>query len=490
MTRRTAVRALAASALPPVSPREPRFVGVTVMPEYVQTETIDRVLDNLVRRAQATAVTISPYVMEPADPKTGSREPPIDAGAGKVRLLDRPLWGRRELFVRTAPSYVPERKLYAGLLYQPAPPTELTRSQGPVVRDFIRAGRARGLKAYFQIQAAIPPGYRVQFGGPVDADQPRLPDGRIPARRLANNGSLASPDIRSYTQALIRDLCRAYPEMDGLRVDWPEYPPYFLDDLFLDFSRPARLAAQRLGIPFEPMRRELASLYRLLHGSLTNRHLAAWLDPDGGRYELLRRLADRPLLLEFLRFKALLVEELLAGFRKALTEAAGAGKELLPNAFPPPFALASGMDFARAARHAAGISVKLYTMHWPMMLRFYGEELRAANPGLSEALLVRALVRWFDIADDEGSPSLSDYSYPEPDQPHPVGLEAQARKIRQAQAAAGATPVYALAHAYGPPEDFRTRVRTAYQAAGRRLWVNRYGYLSDEKLEIIGEVAV
>jgi len=27
-------------------------------------------------------------------------------------------------------------------------------------------------------------------------------------------------------------------------------------------------------------------------------------------------------------------------------------------------------------------------------------------------------------------------------------------------------------------------------AAGRRLWVNRYGYLSDEKLAIIGEVGV
>jgi hypothetical protein len=473
-----------------VPPRQTRFVGITVMPEYIQTETIEGVLDNLVARAKATAVTTSPYVMEPADPKTGSREPPIDAGAGKVRLLDRPLWGRRELFVRTAPGYVPERKLYAGLRYQPAPPAELTHKQGPVVRDFIRAARARGLKVYLQIQAAIPPGYRVQFGGPAEADQPRLPDGRIPSRRLANNGSLASPDIRSYTQALIRDLCREYPEIDGIRVDWPEYPPYFLDDLFLDFSRPAQLAAERLGIPFEPLRRELASFYRLLHGGLTDRHLSAWLEQDGGRYELLRLLAGRPLLVEFLRFKALLVEELLAGFRKALTEAAGADRELLPNAFPPPFALSSGMDFARAGRHSAGISVKLYTMHWPMMLRFYGEELRAANPGLSEALLVGALVRWFDIADDEGFPRLSDYAYPEPDQPHPVGLEAQARKIRQAQAAAGATPIYALAHGYGPAADFRKRVQTAYHAAGRRLWVNRYGYLSDEKLAIVGEVGV
>ena len=71
-----------------------KFVGVTVLPEYFQSESINGVLDNLERKAAATAVTTSPYVMQPADSRTGFREPPIDAGAGKVRLLDRPLWGK------------------------------------------------------------------------------------------------------------------------------------------------------------------------------------------------------------------------------------------------------------------------------------------------------------------------------------------------------------------------------------------------------------
>src|SRR5512139_3648513 len=83
-----------------------RSLGVTVMPEYIQSEGIGGVLKKL-EVAGATAVCTSPYVMEPADEKTGSREPPDDAGAGGVRLLDRPLWGRRELFVRTAPSFAP-----------------------------------------------------------------------------------------------------------------------------------------------------------------------------------------------------------------------------------------------------------------------------------------------------------------------------------------------------------------------------------------------
>ena len=54
-----------------------RFVGITVMPEFIQAEGIDRVIANLKDKAGATAVATSPNVVEEADAKTGSREPPI-----------------------------------------------------------------------------------------------------------------------------------------------------------------------------------------------------------------------------------------------------------------------------------------------------------------------------------------------------------------------------------------------------------------------------
>ncbi len=464
-----------------------KFLGITVMPEYIQTEGIDGVLRNL-KRAGANAVATSPYVMEPADGKTGVREPPDDAGAGEVRLLDRPLWGRRELFVRTAPSFEPAAGLYAGLRYQPPPASDLTRREGRIVRDFLRAAREGGFKTYLQVQAAIPPGYRVQFGGPLEEDQPRLPDERVPANRVDRNGSLASPHIRAYHSALLRDLCRSYSGLDGIRVDWPEYPPYRLDSAFVDFSAPAREAAARLGFDFDRMREDVGELYRLFHGGLRNAHLDPWREPDGGRYRLLRALAGRPGLVEFLRFKATLVEELLTGFRAVLDREAGRQFELMPNAFPPPFTLASGMDFARVAPSSAAISVKLYTMHWPMILRFWGDQILLANPGLSDTLLTRTLVRWLDIADDEGLPHLMDYSYPPPGVPHPVGAEAQRRKIRDAQADAGRTPVYALVHGYGPLDDFRRRLRIGWDASPHGVWINRYGYLSDAKLAASGEL--
>lgn len=467
-----------------------KLLGVTVLPEYIQSEGIDGLLDNL-SNIGANAVATSPYLMEEADRETGQREPPADANAGAVRLLDRPLFGKREVWVKTAPSFEPNLSLYAGLRYRPSEPTDLTRNQGHLLHDFIPAAKERGIRVYFQVQAAIPPGYRVQFGGPVDADRALLPNGTIPPRRLAKNGSLASPHILAYEHALIRDIVQQYPDLDGLRVDWPEYPPYFLDSVFLDFSYHAERAAERMGFPFERMRRDVGRLYEKLHGGLTDADLIPWAeDADGGRYHLLRLLSDYPGVAAWLRFKAALVEDMIAGFRSTMNEAGGQSMELLPNAFPPPWTIPSGMDFRRVAKHSSAISCKLYTMHWPMMLRFYGDQILAANPGLSSRLLARALVRWLDIADDDGLPTVEDYSYPPPDVPHPVGPAAQTRKIRQAQRDAGDTPVYVLAHGYGPLDDFRKRLVVAREAGQHGYWVNRYGYLSDEKLGVIREVGV
>ncbi|MBM3525186.1 MAG: hypothetical protein FJX57_19745, partial [Alphaproteobacteria bacterium] len=451
------------------------IVGVTVMPEFFQVEGIETVLDNLQRRTRVTAIATSPYVMAPLPDGQGGREPPIDAGAGSVRLLDRPLWGRRELFVRTAPSFAPDKSLYRGLRYQPADADDLTTAQGRIVGDAIRAAKARGLTVLLQVQAAIPPGYRVQFGGPVEEDQPRLPDGSTPAVRVDKNGSLASPHLHDYARAMVRDLLRAYPEADGLRIDWPEYPPYSLDGAFFDFGTHAEAAAKRLGYDFEVMRAAAARLRAKLLGELTPADLTLWTERDGGRFRLLQALVDQPALRGWLAFKADLATGIIRTFREAI-DAAAPGKQLVAGAFPPPWTLASGFSFARAAPLCDAIMVKLFTMHWAMMVRAWGDVLVAANPTLAgHPALPRTLAALFDIVDDAGFDRLEDWRYPEPEEAHPVGSHAQTRKIRSAQAEAGATPVWALAHGYGPVADFARRFRIAHDAATAGVWVNRYG---------------
>jgi hypothetical protein len=458
------------------------FVGITVFPEYFQTEGVERVLDNLVQRAGATAIATSPYVMEPADPESGTREPPIDAGAGKVRLLDRPLWGRRELYVRTAPSFTPRRESYRGLRYQPPVPDALTARGGATIERAIRAAKARGLAVYLQVQAAIPPGYRVQFGGAADDDRPLLPDGGTPAPRVDNNGSLASPHILAYGQALLIDLARAYPAIDGFHIDWPEYPPYTLDAAFLDFGPHAVARAAALGLDIAAMRADAQRLRTRLLGGLAHDDLA-WLTLE-------RIAADYPGFAALGAFKARLAADLVAGLRRALDAARLADKALVLRTFPPPWTVASGVDFARLAPHCQGLAVKLFTMHWPMMVRMWADSLAAANPGLADdPALPQAVARLFDVVDDDRPRARTDWRYPEPEEPHPVGAGAQARKIAAARAAAAGAPVAAMAHGYGPLGDFAARFRVAWGASDGRVWVNRYGYLADAKLDAIGRIA-
>ncbi|UFN50414.1 hypothetical protein LPC08_07290 [Roseomonas sp. OT10] len=463
-----------------MSPRGDQL-GITVMPEFLLTEGAEAVLDNLQRRAGATAIATSPYVLTPTPDGEGGREPPIDAGAGGARLLDRPLWARRELWVRAAPAFVPDTALYAGLRYQPAEPDSLTMEQGPRIAAAIRAAKRRGLAVHLQVQAAMPPGYRVQFGGPAAEDRPLLPDGSELPGRVDGNASLASEAVLDYLRALLRDLARAYPEVDAIRLDWPEYPPYAPAAALFDFSLPAQALARRLGFDLETMQRDaLAVLHAIRDGRAAQAVLAA--QPGGTADALLRLMRARPGLVELARFKAAVATRFVGAASAALREASGGRIALIPQGFPAPLDVVSGFDPAALAPLVPAMGVKLYTMHWPMILRFWAEGM--GRPG--DPALLAALAQALDLVDGPADPAR--LRYPEPEEPHPVGAGAQARKIAAARMAAGGTPVFAFAHSYGPLADVAARFRIAWRASGGRVFVNRYGYLSDAKLDAIGAI--
>lgn len=459
-----------------------RDIGIIVFPEFFQTEGVDGALDNIQRRANPSAIATSPYVMRPSDHANGGREPPIDGGLGTVRLLDRALWGKRELFVQTSVAYEPIGKFYEGLRYQPPQPDVHTAKNGSVVAAAISAARKRGLKAYLQVQAAIPPGYRVQFGGPLPDDEPTLFDGRRATDRLDKNGSLASPHILSYTIALLKDLAASYPTIDGFHIDWPEYPPYTLDSAFLDFSPHVADAAQRYNFDFDRMRQDTARFHSWLTRDMTRGELAAIADTSTRTAELARILAGYPGVGDAIRLRNRLVVDFVRELRRAVP-----GKEVLLRSFPPPWTAISGFDFGEVAAHVDAISVKLFTMHWPMMVGSWAARLLRDNPALGTLAETGPLVaQVFDLCDAPSRFGSAISQYPDSETPHPVDRAAQVRKIAAARSACGATPVYALAHGYGPAQDFGGRLRAAFEAADGRVWVNRYGYLSDAKLDLIG----
>lgn len=457
-----------------------RFLGITVLGDFIINEGVERVLDNLTRRACATAVAVNPTVTAPSEEGVGSFQPPTDAGSSP-RLFDRPLWGRRALWVRGAPSYRPNEAYYADSPYKPRKPNDLTDEHGEIIERFINAALDRGLEVYFQTGAATPPGLR-------DEDTPRLPNGRKPSR-MANTGSLASEAIRAYNRAYVRDLFEKYPQVTGFRPDWPEYPCYKLDEAFQDFGPPVKHWAEAHGFDFDRIRKEVAAFYVYLHGSLRNRDLQDFAGADRGRYAQIALLRRFSAVLEWLRLKSALSLDLLRHWRESVALYGGPEKKLSANAFMTPLTLWTGFDFARAGAYCDAVSPKLYTMHWSVMVEFWGVDLLTHNRDLDEALVVKALAHLFDLGDHITAGRIADYGYPEPHEPHPIPDDCQARKIAQVCAEAdGRMKVTPLMHGYGPLDDFVRRFKVVADSPADGVWINRYGYLSDEKLDAVGRI--
>ena len=73
-----------------------------------------------------------------------------------------------------------------------------------------------------------------------------------------------------------------------------------------------------------------------------------------------------------------------------------------------------------------------------------------------------------------------------------MSAAAQSRKIElalaQVQVGGGDMAITPIVHGYGPPGDFLRRFRVVADSRANGVWINRYGYLSDEKLDSVGEI--
>jgi hypothetical protein len=459
---------------------EGRFLGITVLGDFILSEGVEAVLENL-HRIGATAVACNPTVTSAAEEGQGSFQPPSDAGSSP-RVFDRPLFGRTSLWVRGGVSYHPHAELYKDSPYSRRKPNDLTEQHGEIIGRFIDAAVESGLKVYFQVGAVQPSGLR-------DEDRPRLPNGSLPENRMADTGSLASEAIRAYNRAYVRDLFRTYPNITGFRPDWPEYPSYTFGELFQDFSPHVEHWATNHGFDFVSIKQQVNDFYNYLLGRLTNDAIRDFASVDRGKFSILSLFNRYPGVADWLRMKAALSNDILQHWREIITEAAGPDKELAANAFMPQYSMLTGFDFRGAAEICDSISPKLYTMHWSLMVKFWGDVLLAANPKLDERLLVTALVHLMDIAEDECGETIADYGYPAPDEPHPIPDAPQKRKITQVKTAtAGKATVNALVHGYGPPDDFARRLQLVADSESDGVWINRYGYLGEEKLAAIANI--
>ena len=122
-----------------------------------------------------------------------------------------------------------------------------------------------------------------------------------------------------------------------------------------------------------------------------------------------------------------------------------------------------------------------------MMLRFYADTIRQAKPQVSRRVTRTGSGKLAGPGRWRGTIQLQRLSLPGNRRAAPGRTGDHFAQILRAQEEAGPTPILVLTHGYRPLEDFRKRLLIG-QAAGRYgFWVNRYGHLSDHKLETIRE---
>lgn len=449
-----------------------RSLGITVMPDFAQSEGVARVIENVAGRLGCDVICTMPSVAERCPEGVGAREPPADAGAGLARTLDRPLWGDKAIWMRTAPSFAPNRELYRGSPFAPPEPDALTAREGKVVSALLSAARRAGLSTQLQIMAAAPPSIRVQNRECSGGDEPLTVFGHPVPNRVDANISLASAGLRAHMRALITDLLANYPECDALRFDWPEYPPYALDSLLFDFSAAAVARGQELGHDVERIRHRAIEALKALRAS---QKTLASLTIAG--------LERESWAADLLAFRSAIVSDYVAALTAMVREASGGRAEVVMQAFPPPLNRLSGFDFARIDGIPDEVSVKHYTMHWPMIERGYIERL-AALTGIPPGAIFEKLHGWLGL--NGHARSFEELRYPEPDEPHPAGDDALRRTVEIAAGALSQSRLSIIAHGYGPLDDVERRFRALLSGPCQRVHINRYGYLSDEKIGRLG----
>ena len=321
-------------------------LGIVITPAEVQCEGLDVVLDNVQLRAGTGHVDTTLGVYEPAADGRGRREPPLDV-IGHVRVLDRPLWGRRELYLRSYLPSPPEPDVYADLPY-PRPLVAPSHLRVDVSRRIVDACRRRGLGVSIQISSytlpSLPGGQSAEQteGSRVGGDRPVRVDGSVADGVLAGHGCLNNPNVRALGLARLRDALRRYPNVDALYLDWAEYTCYFLEDCFTCFCERCRIATGSDSYEWDRIVRDCHALRDRLH-RLDPVGLRLLASPASHSTLLLGWLERAPAALDLPRLKAETVTSAVAEIRAEMNALGLSRVALGMDGFPPPWSLVTGM---------------------------------------------------------------------------------------------------------------------------------------------------
>ncbi len=158
-------------------------------------------------------------------------------------------------------------------------------------------------------------------------------------------------DINEWIRDCLVDLIRRY-DLDGFDVDHARYPaPANLHSLLACGCSFCQEEAGHLGFDFERMKEGVLRLRAGL-SALTREQVLRLGRARPGFWEFLACLGEDGAVLEWLRFRALVMAERMREFRAAVRGAGGADKVFGSDVFPPSIALLGGHIYGAWERGA------------------------------------------------------------------------------------------------------------------------------------------
>jgi hypothetical protein len=459
-----------------------KFLGIFVNPIYVQNEGIQQVFDNL-EAVGAKAICLVPRVARPAEKGKGRRYPDLHMD-GYERLVARPVWGKREIYLEGILAYEPNLSLYESNPYRPPgwpAPSDVGEDRA-VPNAMLAEAKKRGMRTHMFVHPFIVPDIRPK-------DQPMYIDGSVPQPpQIVLNACLNSPSAEAYGLALIRDTVQHYPQVDGLFTDWAEYGAYRLEDHFTCFCPHCEEKARDQGLDWDMVKRDVMALWNWMH-SLTPRELERSRRILRNPSEFLELLTHYPGCLYFLQFKAKTVVSFYRKVRQLLDKLGLERISLSARGWPPPWNRSSGMDYRALSEVCAAVTPKLFTFDYSALPRWYGQTLLDWNPDLAESEILDTLVEWMNLPDEFERRSFANYHIPAPTEPHPAKVEAYRIRLDEvADQVCGRALCYPFAHAYLPEPQWKRMIAMIRDSRVDGMWVQMYGYLSDQKLQILSEL--
>lgn len=461
--------------------------GITITPAELGSEGVDTVLD-IIARTGANAITMSTGIQVEAAPGEGVREPSLDV-AGEVRVLDRPLWGRRVVHLRRYAAHPPDPALWRSLPWAPSEvaPPEL---RVDYVRQAIDRARDLGLRVHLQLAPYVIPSSQDASDAPsADLYRPQRFIGGSHPDAITFTGCLNHPVVRQLGRVRLTEIVRHYADVDGFVFDWVEYPTYFIDKMFTCFCDYCRDEATRLGYDWEQIRSSVRHLWDSLH-TITPEQVSALIE-SGDWGDLVAQPEDMQAGFDaWLDFKIDSVGNAIRDLRAVLDEHGASHVTVSTNEPALPWGRLSGAAFQVEGGPVDVQRIKLYSFHWLMMVRWWTETGLTWNRGsaIRPGDLTRATMALFGLTlQDEPIEILpEDFGMPGPGKSHNLTPGSYTNRLEGALALrTDQAPLYPIVHAYRSVEDFASVLAAVRPFSRRGIWIQRYGYLSDEKLAVL-----